>query len=79
MKNSISEQSFYIESEEEDDQHLENEEEGNESDFSNDNNDDENNRPNSLTSAWPQSYRYFTFSFPYTLSTLLFLVFQIRI
>jgi len=62
MKNSISEQSFYIESEEEDDEHLEkheNEEEGNESDFSNeDNNDDETNRPNSLTSAWPQSYRY---------------------
>ncbi|KAH0691951.1 hypothetical protein KY289_019309 [Solanum tuberosum] len=61
MKNSISEQSFYIESEEEDDEHLEkheNEEEGNESDFSNeDNNDDETNRPNSLTSAWPQSYR----------------------
>lgn len=63
MKNSISEQSFYIESEEEDDEHLEKreneEEEGNESDFSNeDNNDDEHNRPNSLTSAWPQSYRY---------------------
>ncbi|XP_055825855.1 amino acid transporter AVT1C-like isoform X2 [Solanum dulcamara] len=62
MKNSISEQSFYIESEEEDDEHLEKheneEEEGNESDFSNeDNNDDERNRPNSLTSAWPQSYR----------------------
>ncbi|XP_075108625.1 amino acid transporter AVT1C [Nicotiana tabacum] len=65
MKNSISEQSFYIESEEEDDEQEkhENEEEGNESDFSNysNENDDENNRqqskPNSLTSAWPQSYR----------------------
>ncbi|CAN4085145.1 unnamed protein product [Withania somnifera] len=65
MKNSISEQSFYIESEEEDDEHLEKDEneEGNESDFSNysNDNDDENNRhqskPNSLTSAWPQSYR----------------------
>lgn len=73
MRNSISEQSFYIESEEEDDEQEkhENEEEGNESDFSNysNENDDENNRqqskPNSLASAWPQSYRYlyiFTFS-----------------
>ncbi|PHT52789.1 hypothetical protein CQW23_07251 [Capsicum baccatum] len=69
MKNSISEQSFYVESEEEDDQHLERDEneEGNESDFSNysndndNDNDDENNgqqsKPNSLSSAWPQSYR----------------------
>ncbi|XP_060210341.1 amino acid transporter AVT1C-like [Lycium barbarum] len=68
MKNSISEQSFYIESEEEDDEqgkHLDKDEneEGNESDFSNysNDNDDDNNRqqskPNSLTSAWPQSYR----------------------
>ncbi|WMV19614.1 hypothetical protein MTR67_012999, partial [Solanum verrucosum] len=52
MKNSVCEESFYIESEEE-------EYDENESDFSDeDNNDDENNRPNySLTSAWPQSYR----------------------
>ncbi|KAK4734008.1 hypothetical protein R3W88_008269 [Solanum pinnatisectum] len=51
MKNSVCEESFYIESEEE-------EYGENESDFSDeDNNDDENNRPNySLTSVWPQSY-----------------------
>ncbi|KAJ8528837.1 hypothetical protein K7X08_030481 [Anisodus acutangulus] len=64
MNNSISEQSFYIESEEEDDEqekHLGKDE--NESDFSiySNDNDDDNNRqqskPNSLTSAWPQSYR----------------------
>ncbi|KAL3838302.1 hypothetical protein ACJIZ3_022893 [Penstemon smallii] len=67
MNNSISEQSFYIESDEEDvektyDRLGEDNEDGNDSDYSNyyNDNDDENrqqSKPNSLNINWPQSYR----------------------
>ncbi|KAK4487228.1 hypothetical protein RD792_006548 [Penstemon davidsonii] len=67
MKNSVSDQSFYIESEEEDEEKTYrrgeyNNEDGNDSDYSNysDENDDENryqSKPNSLNTTWPQSYR----------------------
>lgn len=70
MRNSVSEHSFYIESDEEDDhqeKHLVKSEngDGNESDssnYSNDDDDDHNDRleskPSSYNPAWPQSYRY---------------------
>ncbi|XP_047955021.1 amino acid transporter AVT1C [Salvia hispanica] len=73
MKNSVSEQSFYIESEDEEEVEVsgradgddEGEEAGNGSDSSNycsdnDDNDDgdrEQSKPNSLNPSWPQSYR----------------------
>ncbi|KAK6144753.1 hypothetical protein DH2020_021573 [Rehmannia glutinosa] len=66
MKNSVSEQSFYIESEEEDDEKVydkvEDNEAGNDYDSSNysSDNDNENrqqSKPNSLNPSWPQSYR----------------------
>lgn len=69
MRNSVSEHSFYIESDEEDDhqeKHLVKSEngDGNESDssnYSNDDDDDHNDRleskPSSYNPAWPQSYR----------------------
>lgn len=65
MKNSISEQSFYIESEEDEEKAYHNSEDGNASDsskYSNDNDNDNDNaqrsKPNSYNSPWPQSYRY---------------------
>ncbi|KAK4707870.1 hypothetical protein R3W88_028795 [Solanum pinnatisectum] len=71
MRNSVSDHSFYIESDEEDDhqeKHLDKSEEngdGNESDssnYSNDDDDDNHNdrlesKPSSYNPAWPQSYR----------------------
>uniref|UniRef100_M1ABQ3 Amino acid transporter n=1 Tax=Solanum tuberosum TaxID=4113 RepID=M1ABQ3_SOLTU len=70
MRNSVSDHSFYIESDEEDDhqeKHLDKSEEngdGNESDSSNYSNDDDDNhndrlesKPSSYNPAWPQSYR----------------------
>ncbi|KAG5574738.1 hypothetical protein H5410_054872 [Solanum commersonii] len=70
MRNSVSDHSFYIESDEEDDhqeKHLNKSEEngdGNESDSSNYSNDDDDNhndrlesKPSSYNPAWPQSYR----------------------
>ncbi|KAM3283030.1 hypothetical protein CQW23_27714 [Capsicum baccatum] len=66
MKNSVSEHSFYIESDEEDDhqeKQLDKSEngDGNESDTSNYSNDEDDNRleskPSSFNPAWPQSYR----------------------
>ncbi|KAK6144746.1 hypothetical protein DH2020_021566 [Rehmannia glutinosa] len=66
MKNSVSEQSFYIESEEEDDEKVydkvEDTEAVNDYDSSNysSDNDNENrqqSKPNSLNPSWPQSYR----------------------
>ncbi|CAI9773952.1 unnamed protein product [Fraxinus pennsylvanica] len=65
MKNSISEQSFYIESEEEDEEKaFDNSEDGNASDsskYSDDNDNDNDNaqrsKPNSYNTPWPQSYR----------------------
>ncbi|KAL3355460.1 hypothetical protein AABB24_019503 [Solanum stoloniferum] len=70
MRNSVSDHSFYIESDEEDDhqeKHLNKSEEnrdGNESDsskYSNDDDDNHNDRleskPSSYNPAWPQSYR----------------------
>lgn len=71
MKNSVSEHSFYIESDDDDDHQEEKQldkpenEDGNDSDSSNYSNDDnnENDFPDSKPSsfnppAWPQSYRY---------------------
>lgn len=70
MKNSVSEHSFYIESDEEDDhqeKQLDKSEngDGNESDTSNYSNDEDDNhdnrlesKPSSFNPAWPQSYRY---------------------
>ncbi|XP_060186271.1 amino acid transporter AVT1C-like [Lycium barbarum] len=73
MKNSVSEHSFYIESDEEDDNQQEKQldkaenGDGNESDisnYSNDDDDDDDNhndqldsKPSSFNPAWPQSYR----------------------
>ncbi|XP_073274361.1 amino acid transporter AVT1C-like [Primulina huaijiensis] len=66
MKNSDSEQNFFIESEEEDEEKAYNKgedgEDGNDSDSSSYSNDNEyanrqNSRPNSYTTSWPQSYR----------------------
>ncbi|KAH0711490.1 hypothetical protein KY289_007449 [Solanum tuberosum] len=69
MRNSVSDHSFYIESDEEDDhqeKHLDKSENGggNESDSSNYSNDDDDNhtdrlesKPSSYNPAWPQSYR----------------------
>ncbi|XP_057788795.1 amino acid transporter AVT1C-like isoform X2 [Salvia miltiorrhiza] len=71
MKNSVSEQSFYIESEEEEEEEVsgkvdddDDDEAGNGSDSSNycsDNDNDnasgEQSKPNSLNPSWPQSYR----------------------
>ncbi|KAL2249271.1 UNVERIFIED_CONTAM: Amino acid transporter AVT1C [Sesamum indicum] len=66
MKNSVSDQSFYIESEEEDEEKLYDKDEdngaGNDSDSShystdNDNENRQQSKPNSLNPSWPQSYR----------------------
>lgn len=60
MHNSVSEQSFYIESEEEDEEKEfgKGEDDGNDSDSTNYSNDNrQQSRPNSLNTAWPQSYR----------------------
>lgn len=66
MKNSESEQNFFIESEEEDEEKAYNKgedgEDGNDSDSSYYSNDNEyanrqNSKPNSYTTSWPQSYR----------------------
>ncbi|KAJ8557526.1 hypothetical protein K7X08_003151 [Anisodus acutangulus] len=72
MKNSVSEHSFYVESDEEDEHHQEEKQldkaengNGHESDSSNySNNDDDDNhndrqdsKPSSFNPAWPQSYR----------------------
>ncbi|KAL8051726.1 hypothetical protein ABFX02_06G166800 [Erythranthe guttata] len=69
MKNSVSEQSFYIDSEEEEDEEkvllydkVEDTEAANNSDSSNYSSDNENeirqqSKPNSLNPSWPQSYR----------------------
>ncbi|KAI3866410.1 hypothetical protein MKW92_048323 [Papaver armeniacum] len=61
MKNSVSDQSFYIESEDEDERVSERdgEEEGNESDSSGNSSEgsQQQNRPSSYTTTWPQSYR----------------------
>lgn len=65
MKNSVSEQSFYIESEEEDVyDKAEDNEAANRSDYSNyeedsdsENESDRRSKPNSINPSWPQSYR----------------------
>ncbi|KZV24260.1 vacuolar amino acid transporter 1 [Dorcoceras hygrometricum] len=66
MKNSESEQNFFIESEEEDEENAYNKgedgEDGDDSDSSFYSNDDgygnrQNSKPNSYTTSWPQSYR----------------------
>lgn len=73
MKNSVSDHSFYIDSEEEEENQEKcengdgNESDDNYSNYSNDNeneNEDEHqhSKPNSFNNAWPQSYRYI-FSF----------------
>ncbi|KAF7820158.1 amino acid transporter AVT1C isoform X1 [Senna tora] len=63
MKNSVSDNSFYIDSEEEDEEKVLNKggvDDGNDSDSSNDSNENENqqqNKPSSYNVSWPQSYR----------------------
>ncbi|KAA8534416.1 hypothetical protein F0562_031933 [Nyssa sinensis] len=60
MKNSDSEQNFYIESDEEDEEKEFNsgEGDGNDSDSSNYSNDNQHqSKPNSFNTSWPQSYR----------------------
>lgn len=59
MKNSVSDQSFYIESEEEDEEKgFDGEDDGTQSDSSDSSEENQqNNRPSSYTTAWPQSYR----------------------
>ncbi|KAG8390605.1 hypothetical protein BUALT_Bualt01G0100900 [Buddleja alternifolia] len=63
MKNSVSEQSFYIDSEEEDEEkayHKEDDnEDGNDSDSSkySENDNRQQSKPNSFNPSWPQSYR----------------------
>ncbi|KAL6578089.1 Amino acid transporter avt1c [Orobanche minor] len=66
MKNSVSEHSFYIDSEEEDEEKVYDQVEGNgariDSDSSNyssdnDNGDHRQSKPNSVNPSWPQSYR----------------------
>lgn len=60
MKNSVSDQSFYVESDGEDEEKRYNKGEcdGNESDYSNDSNENQQQRKPSMYSlAWPQSYR----------------------
>lgn len=73
MKNSVSEQSFYIESEEEeeDEEKLFDKREDNEgghdfdgSNYSSDNDNEirQQSKPNSLNPSWPQSYRFLPIS-----------------
>ncbi|KAL2554634.1 Transmembrane amino acid transporter family protein [Forsythia ovata] len=60
MKNSVSEQSLYIESDEENEEKAYDAQDGNDSDFSNYSNDNKNTQqsnPNSYNTSWPQSYR----------------------
>ncbi|KAK9049949.1 hypothetical protein SSX86_031086 [Deinandra increscens subsp. villosa] len=60
MRNSESEQAFYIESDEDVDvDSVGGEDDGNESEFSNDSDDNaqRQSKPNSLNPSWPQSYR----------------------
>ncbi|XP_021296245.1 vacuolar amino acid transporter 1-like [Herrania umbratica] len=63
MKNSVSDQSFYIESEDEEDEEKvfnrhEGEDDGNESDVSDSSAEDQQqNKPSSYNTSWPQSYR----------------------
>ncbi|KAG9138886.1 hypothetical protein Leryth_007507 [Lithospermum erythrorhizon] len=61
MNNSISEQSLYIESEEDEEQQFDKEENGSDSDSSNYSNDNDHHspqrKPSSLNPSWPQSYR----------------------
>ena len=74
MKNSVSEQSFYIESEDEDEEKELNkgEDDGNDSDFSNYSNDNrQQGKPNSLNTTWPQSYRSLSLSLSLSLSSVL--------
>lgn len=66
MKNSVSDQGFFIESDEDDAEKDLNKEEndGNDSDYSNDSNDNQGQRkPSSYSMAWPQSYRSAPFLF----------------
>lgn len=60
MKNSVSDRSFYIDSEEEDEgnEYSKDEDNGNDSDSSDYSNDNrQQSKPDSLNAAWPQSYR----------------------
>lgn len=59
MKNSVSDNSFYIESDEDEEKDLnKGEDDGNDSDSSNYSNDNQQqNKPSSYNVSWPQSYR----------------------
>lgn len=87
MKNSVSDQSFYIHSEEEDEERVsvnaadEEENNGYRSDSSSGDDDASEvasppqNKPSSYTTSWPQSYRYATCLFIVSV----FIIFQLRI
>lgn len=67
MKNSVSDRSFYIDSEEEDDEEKDNKsiEDGNDSDSSgseSENRGQQQNQPSSYNTQWPQSYRSLSLS-----------------
>lgn len=67
MRNSVSEHSLYIESEDEDEEKVseKGEDDGNESDLSNSSTENQQkNIPSSYNNLWPQSYRYRFFFFP---------------
>ena len=69
MKNSVSDQAFFIESDDEDEEKdsIRGEDDGNDSDFSNysDENPQHQGKPSSLNPSWPQSYRQVTPSHGY--------------
>lgn len=77
MKNSVSDQSFYIESEDEEDEEKvfnrhEGEDDGNESDVSDSSAENQQqNKPSSYNTSWPQSYRSFLFSYAFMIFLLL--------
>ena len=60
MKNSESDQAFFIESDEEEDKDsIRGENDGNDSEYSNSSDDNPHQgKPSSLNPSWPQSYRY---------------------
>ncbi|MFS8012451.1 putative amino acid transporter, transmembrane domain-containing protein [Helianthus anomalus] len=73
MKNSESDQAFFIESDEDDDKDsIRGEDDGNESEFSNysDDNPHHQSKPSSLNPSWPQSYRQVSTFSPFLIQSL---------
>lgn len=72
MNNSVSDHSFYIESDEEDEENMSNRgnNDGHDSDSSHSSTEiEQQNKPSSYNTSWPQSYRY-TLSFLVPLSSI---------